>query len=108
MNTAPTLTLELVVQNRAGIHTRVALMIFKTMQQFQSEAKLSKNGLVADCRSVLDMLALGAGNGDNVTLMIQGDDAEKVKEEIVALFNNRFYEDDIVAEKDEIPPEFDS
>ena len=43
MNSVLTLSCELEVLNRAGIHTRVALMIFKTMEKFRSEAKITKD-----------------------------------------------------------------
>lgn len=100
MNSGMTLTCELEVLNRAGIHTRVALMIFKTMEKFCSEAKLTKEGRSANCRSVLEMLSLGAGNGEKVLLTIQGDDAAEVQQAITHLFEMRFFEDEIVSELD--------
>ncbi|MDR1959951.1 MAG: HPr family phosphocarrier protein [Planctomycetaceae bacterium] len=94
MNALFTLTRELEVLNNAGLHTRVALLLFKTMERFQSEANLSKEGRIASCRSVLDLLSLGAAKGEKVLLTIQGEDAEQVLQEMVTLFENRFYEDD--------------
>ena len=100
MNSVLTLSCELEVQNRAGLHTRVALMIFKTMEKFQSEAKFTNEGRTASCRSVLEMLSLGVGKGEKVILTIKGDDAVDVQKEITRLFNERFFEDEIVPEPD--------
>jgi phosphotransferase system HPr (HPr) family protein len=55
-----TLVCDIEVTNRAGVHTRVALMIFKKMEGFSSSASLTnKNtGQTGNCRSVLDLLSL--------------------------------------------------
>ena len=86
---------DFVVTNRTGIHTRVALMIFKTMQGFSSSASITnKNtGQTADCRSVLDLLSLGAACGDTVALSVTGPDAETLQQELLTLFERNFYEE---------------
>ena len=90
-----TLVCDIEVTNRAGIHTRVALMIFKKMEGFSSSASLTnkKTGQTANCRSVLDLLSLGAACGDEVTLATTGPDAETLQQEVLTLFEANFYED---------------
>lgn len=84
------------VSNRAGVHTRVALMIFKKVEQFDCSVSLTRKatGQTADCHSVLEMLSLGAALGDAVTLSVTGADAEVLQKEILTLFENNFYEDE--------------
>jgi len=96
MSAELTLTCDLEVTNRAGLHTRVALMIFKKMQEFSGSATLQKKetGVTADCRRMIDILALGAAQGDFVTLTVTGQDAESLQKELITLFENKFYEDD--------------
>ncbi|MCL2119579.1 MAG: HPr family phosphocarrier protein [Planctomycetaceae bacterium] len=91
-----TLVCDIEVTNRAGVHTRVALMIFKKMEGFSSFASLTnKNtGHTADCRSVLELLSLGAACGDKVALSVFGPDAETLQQELLTLFENNFYEDE--------------
>ena len=91
-----TLVCDIEVTNRAGIHTRVALMIFKTMESFSASASITnKNtGQTADCRSILELLSLGAACGDTVALAITGSDAETLQLEIQELFERNFYEDE--------------
>jgi phosphotransferase system HPr (HPr) family protein len=89
-----TLTRELVVQNRSGIHARVSTMIAQRCKAFASEIRLRKGNVVADCRSVLDLLSLGACNGVTVSLEVSGDDAEEVVNVFVAMFEARFNEDE--------------
>jgi phosphotransferase system HPr (HPr) family protein len=89
-----TQTKELIVQNRSGIHARVSTMIVQRCKGFASEIKLRNGKVVADCRSVLDLLSLGASNGTTVHLEATGEDAVEAVNAIVALFENRFNEDE--------------
>ncbi len=91
-----TLVCDIEVTNRAGMHTRVALMIFKKMEGFTCSASITnkKTAHTADCRSVLEMLSLGAAQGDTVTLSVTGPDAEAFQKEILTLFEHNFYEDE--------------
>jgi phosphotransferase system HPr (HPr) family protein len=91
-----TLVCDIEVTNHAGIHTRVALIIFKKMEGFSSSASLTnKNtGHTADCRSVLDLLSLGAACGDTVALSVSGPDADILQQELLTLFEHNFYEEE--------------
>ena len=88
------LTKELVVQNRSGIHARVSTMIAQRCRGFASEVKLRNGSTVADCRSVLDLLSLGACNGTTLRLEAMGEDAAEVVDVMTALFDVRFNEDE--------------
>jgi len=89
-----TLTKELVVQNRSGIHARVSTMIAQRCKGFASEIRLRNGKAAADCRSVLDLLSLGAANGTTLHLEVTGEDAEEAVKLVTALFEARFNEDD--------------
>lgn len=96
-----TLVCDIEVTNRAGVHTRVALMIFKTIEPTGCSASLTRKttGHTADCRSVLELLSLGAAQGDAVTLSVTGPEAESLQKELLALFENNFYEDEETEEE---------
>ena len=85
---------ELVVQNRSGIHARVSTMIAQRCKDFASDVRLRNGRTVADCRSVLDLLSLGASSGTVLQLEVMGDDAAEVVEVITAMFAARFNEDE--------------
>ena len=89
-----TLTRELVVPNRSGIHARVSTMIVQRCRGFVSTISLRNGSTVADCRSVLDLLSLGASNGTTVHLEATGEDAAEAINAIVAMFEARFNEDE--------------
>ena len=89
-----TLSKELVVQNRSGVHARVSTMIAQKCKGFASDIRLRNGRTVADCRSVLDLLSLGASNGTTVYLEVTGEDAVEAADAIVTMFEARFNEDD--------------
>ena len=90
----PILKKEMVVNNRSGVHARVSLLLTQKAKEFTSEIIFRKGKVVADCRSVLELLSLGAGNGETVSVEIQGSDAEAALDAIQKLFDARFYEDE--------------
>ncbi|MDR0522426.1 MAG: HPr family phosphocarrier protein [Planctomycetaceae bacterium] len=94
MQPQKTLTKDIVVQNRSGIHARVSAVIVQTCKRFASEARLRTETAVADCRSIIDLLSLGARCGITVTLEITGEDAENLMNAITELFEARFNEDE--------------
>jgi phosphotransferase system HPr (HPr) family protein len=69
-------------------------MIAQRCREFSSEIRLRRGKTVADCRSVLALLSLGAGNGTTVLLEVTGEDAAEAISAIFALFEARFNEDD--------------
>ena len=89
-----TLSRELIVQNRSGIHARVSTMIVQRCKEFVSGVSMRNGNAVADCRSVLDLLSLGASNGTTVHLEAIGEDATEAIAAITALFEARFNEDE--------------
>ena len=88
------ITKELLVSNRCGIHLRVGNMLSQKAKEFVSDIRIRKGTFTADCRSVLDVLSLGAFQGDVVVVETVGEDAEQALEAITALFNAGFYEDE--------------
>ena len=69
-------------------------MIALRCKDFVSDIRLRNGSTVADCRSVLDLLALGACKGTSVHLEATGEDAATVLDVITAMFNARFNEDE--------------
>ena len=69
-------------------------MIAHRCKGFASEIRLRNGRAIADCRSVLDLLSLGASSGTTVFLEVTGEDAEEVVNVITAMFEARFNEDE--------------
>jgi phosphotransferase system HPr (HPr) family protein len=84
---------ELVVENSAGIHARVSTMLVQKSKEFLSEIIFRKGSVVAHSDSMIDLLSLGAAQGEKVTVEVTGSDANAAIEAIVNLFVNKFYEE---------------
>lgn len=80
------------VKNKLGLHARVAAMIVKEASKFSSDIYLEKNGLRANCKSILGLLALGASKGSTLELTAEGEDEEAALKAIKELFDNLFGE----------------
>ena len=80
------------VKNKLGLHARVAAMIVKEASKFSSDIYLEKNGLRANCKSILGLLALGASKGSTLELTAEGEDEEAALKAIKELFDNLFEE----------------
>ena len=64
------------VVNKQGWHARPAAMVVKCANGFQSDVTISINGLVANGKSMMDVIMLASPCGSVVTLGRDGPDAE--------------------------------
>ena len=58
-----------------ALHARPAAMFVKTALRFRSRLRVGSNGKVADAKSILAVLALGASGGTVLRLSAEGEDA---------------------------------
>lgn len=59
-----------------ALHARPAANFVKTAMRFRSQVRVGVNGKVADAKSILAVLALGATGGTTLSLTAEGDDAD--------------------------------
>jgi phosphocarrier protein HPr len=58
-----------------ALHARPAAMFVKTALRFRSRLTVGSDGKVADAKSILAVLALGAQGGTVLRLVAEGEDA---------------------------------
>ena len=56
------------VQNRAGIHARPAAIIAQTSNKFESEIIISKDDVTVNAKSIMGVIAMGAGYNTQLTI----------------------------------------
>ena len=83
---------EVIVRNRAGLHTRPAAKLVKTAAKFKSEILLDKNGFVINAKSIVGVMTLAAGQGCKLLLRATGEDEELAASEISRFFEAGFEE----------------
>ncbi|CAO0820919.1 16S rRNA (cytidine1402-2'-O)-methyltransferase [Desulfarculales bacterium] len=83
---------QLKVNNSLGLHARVAARIVETVQRYDCQVVLCKDGLEADGASVLSILALDAPLGSRITVQAKGKSARQALEALEGLFTSAFGE----------------
>ena len=83
----------LTVQNRAGIHASPAAIIAQTSNKFESEIMLSKDDATVNAKSIMGVIAMGAGYNTQLTLQVTGPDESEAASTIEELFNSKFEEE---------------
>ncbi|HKW58605.1 MAG TPA: HPr family phosphocarrier protein [Candidatus Dormibacteraeota bacterium] len=67
--------LSVVLPAAVALHARPAANFVKTAMRFRSRVTVGVNGKVADAKSILAVLALGAQGGTLLALSAEGEDA---------------------------------
>lgn len=70
--------------NGVALHARPAAAFVKTAMKFRSRLTVGANGKIADCKSILAVLAVGALGGTTLKLEAEGDDAPAALEALAA------------------------
>jgi phosphocarrier protein HPr len=89
---AKTLTKELLVQNKMGIHARPAAMIVRVTNKFKAEVYVEKDEEQVNGKSIMGLMMLAAARGSTVKFVATGPDAEQMLTDLEALFAKRFDE----------------
>jgi phosphocarrier protein len=85
-------TKKLEIRNKLGLHARAAALLVQTVNKFSSQVNISNDGVMADGRSIMGILTLGATQGSKIQVDVVGEDAEKALRAIEKLLENRFNE----------------
>lgn len=67
-------------------------MLVRMANQYTSSILISRGGEAVDCKSILSLLTLGAACGTELSLRVEGDDAEAAIDSIEQLFLRGFDE----------------
>ncbi|MBO7582732.1 MAG: HPr family phosphocarrier protein [Treponema sp.] len=83
----------LTVQNRAGIHARPAAIIAQTANKFEAEITLTRDDTSVNAKSIMGVIAMGAGYNTQMTMTVEGPDESEAAATIEALFESKFEEE---------------
>lgn len=79
---------EVTIVPEEGLHARPAAEFVKAAKGFSSDIKVIKDGKEANAKSSLNLMSLGAKQGDNLTIRADGDDEEEAAETLADLITN--------------------
>lgn len=83
---------KLKVKNSLGIHARPAATIAKLLQGTKSQVTISYKQETVNARSIMSILMLAIKKNSQITLTVEGEDAEETLEKLVAAFDTQFGE----------------
>lgn len=72
----------IVIKNKSGLHARPAAIFVQVANKYDSEVIIKKGKLEVNGKSIMGILMLAAGKGSQVTLKVDGEDAEKAMSEL--------------------------
>src|SRR5260221_2838667 len=88
-----TVSNQVTVINKLGVHARPAAMFVKTANKFASDITVEKDGEQVNGKSIMGLMMLAAGQGAVLIIAAEGSDAETAVRELVALFHRKFDEE---------------
>ncbi len=93
-NTAPSISRDLVIVNRLGIHARPAAMFVRIASQYTSEIVVEKDGERINGKSIMGLMMLAAGPGCRLRLVVCGIDADDALRALEDLVTVRKFDED--------------
>ena len=89
------ITRTLQIVNKKGLHARASRKLAELALSYDAtRISVRKECDEADARSLMDLMMLGAGIGDEVEIEVRGPQAEEAMAAVEALIVARFHEDD--------------
>jgi phosphocarrier protein len=83
---------EVMIKNKAGLHTRPAASLVKIAARYQSEFFIEKDGFEINGKSIIGVMTLAAERGSTLLLRFEGPDEHEASAEICKLFDEGFGE----------------
>ena len=80
------------IVNRLGLHARAAAQLVRMANEYNSDISLIKSNQQANAKTIMEVLMLGATQGEDLTVEARGDDEEDAVDAIVQLIDARFNE----------------
>jgi len=82
------------VENKNGMHLRVANALVKAAGKWKSIVMIGRDGDMVNAKSMLGVAGLGAEYGSELLLNIEGEDEQEAIDSMIDQFKNKFYLDE--------------
>ena len=81
------------VKNDLGLHTRPATVIVKLLQNCRSEVLFTYKKDTVNAKSILNILMLAVHKNAEITITVNGEDAEETMHALLTIFERQFGEE---------------
>jgi len=82
------------IRNKLGLHARPAAHFVRLASRFAADVYVSRDSVEVNGKSIMGVMMLTAEQGARIEIRAEGEDAERAVEELVALVERGFDEDD--------------
>ena len=76
------------VVNGTGLHARPAAALVQFVKNIPGDVEIVKDGKVANAKSIFNVMSLGISKGTEITVRINGEDAEENVDKVVDFIQN--------------------
>ena len=87
------LTRELLIVNKRGLHARASAKFVQTVEAYDAEITVSKDGSTVGGTSIMGLMMLAASTGSSVCVTASGAQAEEALNALDALVRDKFGEE---------------
>jgi phosphocarrier protein len=84
----------LTIVNKLGLHARAAAKLVQLASSFESEIQVKRQKREVNGKSIMGVMLLAASKGTEIELTVSGADETAALEQLVALIENRFGEEE--------------
>lgn len=81
------------IVNKLGLHARASALFVKTASQFNSDVKVSREGIEVNGKSIMGIMMLAAAKGSQIMLKVTGVDETDAFQVMGELIRNGFGEE---------------
>jgi phosphocarrier protein len=82
------------IKNKLGLHARAAALLVQTINKFDAEVTIAKDGQTVDGRSIMGVLTLAATQGSTIQIEAKGREAGAVLAAVEKLIDQKFHENE--------------
>ena len=93
MTEPPRLSRTLPIVNRKGLHARASARFVETVERFDAEATVFRDGMRVNGASIMGLLMLAAAEGSEIAVETRGPEAAQLMDALARLVAERFGED---------------
>ncbi len=84
----------IMIINKLGLHARASMKLVNLASKFASQINIEYKNRDINAKSIMNIMALGAKKGTEITLKIEGEDEIQAMDAIIELINDRFGENE--------------
>ncbi|MGV8146062.1 MAG: HPr family phosphocarrier protein [Alkaliphilus sp.] len=78
------------LKNETGMHARPASIFVKEATKYKSDIKVLKNEQEYNAKSIMSILSMGAGKGEKLIIIAEGEDEKEAVEALRTIVENSF------------------